>query len=283
MASSVARRVAQRVLGSNAASAAARAAWSAGQPTPETHPDLLQPGELLPGLAAAEFAARRAALAALLPPGAVALLPAAPITYMAGGAAFPLFCCCHALHLPCHVCLAHDDRRSAPLGTARQHGAAWHVRLGRLTTPLAASWPAAGVIPYPFRQSADFLYLTGITQPYALAVLDCDARYRCVCPHAWYPSGTARSVAGGCGRLLRIALNVQRRLAPPLLQPAAHLAYVCTWFAPLCHPLGSVSKIPMPGHAWLGTWQPSCCCQVSSATHHALPVHPSATPQAVCA
>lgn len=127
MASSVARRVAQRVLASPGASAAARAAWSAGQPTPETHPDLLQPGELLPGLAAAEFAARRAALAALLPPGAVALLPAAPITYM------------------------------------------------------------AGVIPYPFRQSADFLYLTGITQPYALAVVDCDARYRLFVPDpdAW--------------------------------------------------------------------------------------------------
>lgn len=94
MASSVARRVAQRVLASPGASTAARAAWSAGQPTPETHPDLLQPGELLPGLAAAEFAARRAALAALLPPGAVALLPAAPITYMAGGCSAPACCCC---------------------------------------------------------------------------------------------------------------------------------------------------------------------------------------------
>ena len=34
------------------------------------------------------------------------------------------------------------------------------------------------MIPYPYRQSADFLYLTGITQPYALAVLDASRTYR---------------------------------------------------------------------------------------------------------
>lgn len=45
----------------------------------------------------------------------------------------------------------------------------------------------AGVIPYPYRQSADFLYLTGITQPMALAVLDSGARYRLFVsdPDAW--------------------------------------------------------------------------------------------------
>lgn len=82
MASSV-RRAAQRLGGS--AAAAARAALVAGQPTPTTHPELLQPGELQPGVTAAEFAARRAALAALLPPGGVAVLPAAPLVFMAGG------------------------------------------------------------------------------------------------------------------------------------------------------------------------------------------------------
>ncbi|KAL4459002.1 hypothetical protein ABPG75_013867 [Micractinium tetrahymenae] len=110
-----------------AAAAAARLGAEAGQPTPATHPELLRPGELLPGLAAAEFAARRAALAAMLPPGGVALVPAAPLVYM------------------------------------------------------------AGVIPYPYRQSADFLYLTGITQPYALAVVDSSQRYSLFVPDpdAW--------------------------------------------------------------------------------------------------
>ena len=45
----------------------------------------------------------------------------------------------------------------------------------------------AGVIPYPYRQSADFLYLTGITQPAALAVLDSSARFTLFVPDhdAW--------------------------------------------------------------------------------------------------
>ena len=81
MASSV-RRAVQRLGGG--AAAAARGALVAGQPTPATHPELLQPGELLPGIAAAEFAARRSQLAAMLPQGAMAVLPAAPLTYMAG-------------------------------------------------------------------------------------------------------------------------------------------------------------------------------------------------------
>lgn len=200
MASSVARRVAQRVLASPAASAAARAAWSAGQPTPETHPGLLQPGELLPGLAAAEFAARRAALAALLPPGAVALLPAAPITYMAGGCCAPACCCCACFGIP----------DGAPCWS--QHAS----RLARppVHAPLPCScnaWlrclAAAGVIPFPFRQSADFLYLTGITQPYALAVVDCDSRYRwAVLGSAGVCSGGMCCSCGGCSGLRRAVL-----------------------------------------------------------------------------
>lgn len=84
MASSV-RRAVQRVLqGSGAAAATAGKALVAGQPTPATHPELLRPGELQPGVAAAEFAARRAQLAALLPPGGLAVLPASPLVYMAG-------------------------------------------------------------------------------------------------------------------------------------------------------------------------------------------------------
>ncbi|GAQ92241.1 Putative Xaa-Pro aminopeptidase [Klebsormidium nitens] len=83
-----------------------------GQPSPETHPELLAPGEVTPGISAAEYAARRSALLALLPPRSVALLPAAPPVYM------------------------------------------------------------AGVIPYPYRQDADFAYLTGCLQPGGVAVLE---------------------------------------------------------------------------------------------------------------
>jgi hypothetical protein len=110
-----------------AAAARATAAAAAGQPTAGTHPDLLQPGELLPGMAAAEFAARRRQLAAMLPAGAVAVLPATPLVYM------------------------------------------------------------AGVIPYPYRPGADFLYLTGVAQPYAVAVLDANRQYSLFVadPDAW--------------------------------------------------------------------------------------------------
>lgn len=119
------RRAAQRVL--QAGGTLSRAAAVAGQPTSLSHPQLLQPGELQPGVTAAEFAARREHLAALLPPGGLAVLPAAPLVYM------------------------------------------------------------AGVIPYPYRQSADFLYLTGIAQPCALAVVDSNRHYRLFVsdPDAW--------------------------------------------------------------------------------------------------
>ena len=73
---------------SRLAAAAARllATHAAGQPTHTTHPHALARGELAPGVAAVDIAARRAALveAAGLPPGGVALLPAAPRTFVAG-------------------------------------------------------------------------------------------------------------------------------------------------------------------------------------------------------
>lgn len=68
-------------------------------------------GELTPGITATEYAARRRALAASMPVGALAVLAAAPTVYM------------------------------------------------------------TGVIPYPYRQHADFLYLTGLTQPGAAMTL----------------------------------------------------------------------------------------------------------------
>ena len=45
---------------------------------------LLAEGELWPGIQAAEFAARRKRLADALPPGGIAVIPAASRTFMTG-------------------------------------------------------------------------------------------------------------------------------------------------------------------------------------------------------
>ena len=79
-----ARRAAAVATPSLRALSAAAAAAAAGQPTHATHPHALAPGELAPGVSPAELAARRDALAARLPPGGVALLPAVPRTFVAG-------------------------------------------------------------------------------------------------------------------------------------------------------------------------------------------------------
>ncbi|KAL4795107.1 peptidase M24, structural domain-containing protein [Aspergillus venezuelensis] len=54
-----------------------------GQPLHETHPHLLSPGELTPGITALEYAHRRSRLANRLPKHAVAVLAAAEVTYQA--------------------------------------------------------------------------------------------------------------------------------------------------------------------------------------------------------
>lgn len=58
--------------------AAAAFAADIGQPSRETHPHLLRPGDLTPGIAASEYAARRAALLASLPDDSVVVLCSAP-------------------------------------------------------------------------------------------------------------------------------------------------------------------------------------------------------------
>ncbi|RYP70598.1 hypothetical protein DL769_004920 [Monosporascus sp. CRB-8-3] len=55
-----------------------------GQPVHETHPHLLAPGELTPGITAVEYHERRAALCGALPPGSAMLLPSAPVKYRSG-------------------------------------------------------------------------------------------------------------------------------------------------------------------------------------------------------
>ncbi|OIW24863.1 hypothetical protein CONLIGDRAFT_73086 [Coniochaeta ligniaria NRRL 30616] len=60
-----------------------------GQPVHETHPHLLAPGELTPGITAQEYADRRSKLASLLAPDSVIILPAAELKYRSGAVFFP--------------------------------------------------------------------------------------------------------------------------------------------------------------------------------------------------
>ncbi|KAL8905261.1 MAG: hypothetical protein Q9171_006737 [Xanthocarpia ochracea] len=55
-----------------------------GQPVYETHPHLLKPGELTPGITALEYAQRRSKLASKLPANGVALIAASDIKYRSG-------------------------------------------------------------------------------------------------------------------------------------------------------------------------------------------------------
>ena len=57
---------------------------SFGQPVHETHPHLLQPGELTPGITAQEYADRRTKLAEKLPDKAIAIVAASNIQFRSG-------------------------------------------------------------------------------------------------------------------------------------------------------------------------------------------------------
>lgn len=61
------------------------------QPMPSTHPHLMAPGEVTPGIAGSEYAERRKNLAASLPAGSIAIFPSAPFAYMSHDVPFPLF------------------------------------------------------------------------------------------------------------------------------------------------------------------------------------------------
>ncbi|KAI8810820.1 peptidase M24, structural domain-containing protein [Cladochytrium replicatum] len=62
-----------------------------GQPTPETHPHLLKPGELTPGLLAADFAARRTMLMGSLEPESMVLVPGFGLRYMTNSIFYPFY------------------------------------------------------------------------------------------------------------------------------------------------------------------------------------------------
>ena len=70
---------ARRHATTSASAAAAALQGNIGQPTHATHPHLLAAGEVTCGISGAEYAARRAALAARMPPDSVAVLAAAPV------------------------------------------------------------------------------------------------------------------------------------------------------------------------------------------------------------
>lgn len=56
-----------------------------GQPLHETHPHILNPGELTPGISALEYAHRRSRLANRLPKNSIAVLAASEVKYRAAG------------------------------------------------------------------------------------------------------------------------------------------------------------------------------------------------------
>lgn len=113
------------------------------QPAPESHPHIMAAGEVTPGLAASEYAERRAALADLLPDRSVAIFSAAPLSYMSHDVPFPyhqdvdlLYLCGFHEHASLLACV-----KSAPHAAPR-----WHLFL-RPTCPTKALWdgPHAGV------------------------------------------------------------------------------------------------------------------------------------------
>ncbi|KAI4861576.1 aminopeptidase-like protein [Hypoxylon rubiginosum] len=60
-----------------------------GQPVHETHPHLLSPGELTPGITAQEYHERRATLCESLPPNSAVILPSATLKYRSGAVFYP--------------------------------------------------------------------------------------------------------------------------------------------------------------------------------------------------
>ncbi|KAK3492250.1 Creatinase/aminopeptidase [Neurospora hispaniola] len=60
-----------------------------GQPVYETHPHILQPGELTPGITAQEYHERRSKLAFALPENGIAILASSELKYRSGAVFFP--------------------------------------------------------------------------------------------------------------------------------------------------------------------------------------------------
>ncbi|KAI1118344.1 peptidase M24, structural domain-containing protein [Nemania sp. NC0429] len=76
--------VACRVYSSTTATPTPASRLLFGQPVHETHPHLLKPGELTPGITAQEYHERRSALCARLPAGSAVVLRSAEVQYRSG-------------------------------------------------------------------------------------------------------------------------------------------------------------------------------------------------------
>lgn len=70
-----------------------------GQPLHETHPHLLGPGELTPGITALEYAQRRARLAAALPANSIAVLPSSETKFRSGSVFYEFHQECNFFYL----------------------------------------------------------------------------------------------------------------------------------------------------------------------------------------
>lgn len=123
-----------------------------GQPTHETHPELLAPGELAPGVSPREVASRREKLAERILSSAAA--PSASTNNNSFHFSFGT-----------RNGVARSNESASRGGNGGSNGPALAV----LPSPLPTTM--AGVIPYPYRPDADFYYLTGVAQPGCVAVV----------------------------------------------------------------------------------------------------------------
>lgn len=134
-----------------------------GQPTAATHPGRLADDEITPQISASEYAARRAGVSALarLPPVfRCSLLPTS-----AGTVRRISFACARA------------DPAPPPPENARRR-AAFAARMPPDSVAVLCAAPTlyntgtAVPVPTAYRQRGNFLYLTGVTQPGCVAILE---------------------------------------------------------------------------------------------------------------
>ncbi|KAJ3109311.1 hypothetical protein HDU97_007805 [Phlyctochytrium planicorne] len=76
-------------MNATASASAMQTAIPVGQPTPYTHPHLLKPQELTPGIPASEYAIRRAALAQSIPEGSVVIAAGFELRYATSAIFYP--------------------------------------------------------------------------------------------------------------------------------------------------------------------------------------------------
>ena len=163
----------------------------AGQPTPATHPELLRPGELLPGVGAAELARRRAALAALLPPDSVAVVPAQAVSFVTGVIPHPYrqdadFAYLTGLQQQAVAVIATGPAAATGAATGRD-GAAAAARMGGGRAPLSGSGPPPPSTP----ATPSFTFYLFVPQP---------DRERETWDGAWVGRDAAAEVFGADGR-----------------------------------------------------------------------------------